>query len=79
MFIGATRDGSTMGLDAFSLEDSVAVVTGGSRGIGEEIAVSMAEAGADVAPVARSEDALEATAERIESTGQSAAPPIRST
>jgi NADP-dependent 3-hydroxy acid dehydrogenase YdfG len=63
-----------MGLDAFSLEDSVAVVPGGSRGTGERIAVSMAEVEADVAPVAHSEDALEATAERIEATGQSAAP-----
>jgi NAD(P)-dependent dehydrogenase (short-subunit alcohol dehydrogenase family) len=63
-----------MGLDAFSLDGRVAVVTGGSRGIGEEIAVAMAEAGADVAPVARSEDALEATAERIEATGQNASP-----
>jgi NAD(P)-dependent dehydrogenase (short-subunit alcohol dehydrogenase family) len=63
-----------MGRDAFSLEDRVAVVTGGSRGIGEEIAVGMADAGADVAPVARTEEALEATAERIEATGQAAAP-----
>lgn len=63
-----------MGLDAFSLEDRVAVVTGGSRGIGEAIAVAMAEAGADVAPVARTEKALAATADRIEATGQRAAP-----
>jgi NAD(P)-dependent dehydrogenase (short-subunit alcohol dehydrogenase family) len=62
-----------MGHDAFSLDGEVAVVTGGSRGIGEEIAVAMAESGADVAPVARSEDALEATADRIEATGQTAA------
>ncbi|WP_136716555.1 SDR family NAD(P)-dependent oxidoreductase [Halorientalis salina] len=63
-----------MVLDEFSLSDRVAVVTGGSRGIGEEIAVAMAEAGADVAPVARSEDALEATAERIEDAGGTAHP-----
>lgn len=63
-----------MGHDAFSLDGEVAVVTGGSRGIGEEIAVTIAEAGADVAAVARSEDALEATANRIEATGQAAAP-----
>lgn len=56
-------------LDAFSLEDDVAVVTGGSRGIGEEIAVSMADAGADVAVVARSEEALEETVDRIEEAG----------
>ncbi|MFC7156968.1 SDR family NAD(P)-dependent oxidoreductase [Halomarina halobia] len=58
-----------MVLDAFSLEGSVAVVTGGSRGIGEAIAVAMAEAGADVVPVARSEDALTATVDRIEAIG----------
>lgn len=61
-----------MTLDAFSLEDSVAVVTGGSRGIGEAICVAMAEAGADVVPTARSEDALEATVERIEDAGGTA-------
>lgn len=60
-------------LDAFSLDDEIAFVTGGSRGIGEEIAVSMAKAGADVAVVARSEDALEATVDRIEETGSEAA------
>lgn len=58
-----------MTLDAFSLEDRVAVVTGGSRGIGEAVAVAMAEAGADVVPVARSEDALAETVERIEDAG----------
>ncbi|WP_226043258.1 SDR family NAD(P)-dependent oxidoreductase [Natrinema sp. DC36] len=63
-----------MVLDSFSLSDRVVVVTGGSRGIGEEIAVAMAEAGANVAPVARSEDALEATAERIEDAGGTAHP-----
>ncbi|MWG36405.1 SDR family NAD(P)-dependent oxidoreductase [Halomarina oriensis] len=60
-----------MTLDAFSLAGSVVIVTGGSRGIGEETAVAMAEAGADVAAVARSEGALEETVERIEGTGSS--------
>lgn len=58
-----------MPLDQFSLDGNVAIVTGGSRGIGEEIAVAMAESGADVVPVARSEAALEATCDRIESAG----------
>jgi NAD(P)-dependent dehydrogenase (short-subunit alcohol dehydrogenase family) len=58
-----------MGLEQFSLEGSVAVVTGGSRGIGEAIAVEMAEAGATVVPVARSADDLDETVERIESAG----------
>ena len=58
-----------MTLDAFSLEGSVAIVTGGSRGIGEATAVAMAEAGADVAAVARSRDDLEDTVDRIEAAG----------
>lgn len=58
-----------MALDLFSLEGSVAVVTGGSRGIGEAIAVAMADAGAAVVPVARSEDALDATVTRIRENG----------
>lgn len=58
-----------MGLERFSLEGSVAVVTGGSRGIGEAIAVEMAEAGATVVPAARSADDLDETVERIESAG----------
>lgn len=61
-----------MGLERFSLEGSVAVVTGGSRGIGEAIAVEMAEAGATVVPVARSADDLDETVERIESAGSEA-------
>ncbi|MHB9288900.1 SDR family NAD(P)-dependent oxidoreductase [Halobacteriales archaeon Cl-PHB] len=56
-------------LDRFTFDDEVAIVTGGSRGIGEAVAVGLAEAGADVVPVARSEDALEATADRIEAAG----------
>ena len=61
-----------MTLDVFSLDGSVAVVTGGSRGIGEAISVAMAESGADVVPVARSEDALEETVARIEDAGGTA-------
>ena len=56
-----------MGLERFSLEGSVAVVTGGSRGIGEAIAVEMAEAGAAVIAAARSPDDLNETVEQIES------------
>lgn len=59
-------------IDAFSLKHDVAIVTGGSRGIGEEIAVALAASGADVAVVARSEKALSDTVKRIEETGSKA-------
>ena len=47
------------------LEGKVAVVTGGSRGIGKAIARRLAEEGADVVISARTEDTLEATAKEI--------------
>jgi len=63
--------------DAFALDDSVVVVTGGSRGIGEAIAVAMGRAGAAVVPAARSEDALIKTAARVEEAdGEAMAVPL---
>ena len=53
----------------FSLNDRVAVVTGASRGIGEAIALRLAEAGAAVVLAARKPDALEAVAGRIKAQG----------
>lgn len=47
------------------LEGKVAVVTGGSRGIGKAIARRLAEEGADVVIAARTATTLEATAEEI--------------
>lgn len=56
-------------LDAFDCSNRIAVVTGASRGIGRAIALSLAEAGADVVPAARSEDALETVVGEIEQRG----------
>lgn len=44
-------------LDLFRLDGKVAVVTGASRGLGAAMAVALADAGADVALVARGETA----------------------
>ncbi|KOT78335.1 oxidoreductase [Streptomyces rimosus subsp. pseudoverticillatus] len=55
------------------LDGKVALVTGGSRGIGEAIAVRLAEDGADVAFTYRSEEARAAlVVERIEKLGRRA-------
>lgn len=53
----------------FSLSGKAAIVTGGSRGIGEAVALAYARAGADVAVVGRHLDDLEAVAAKIRESG----------
>jgi NAD(P)-dependent dehydrogenase (short-subunit alcohol dehydrogenase family) len=56
-----------------SLEGRVALVTGASRGIGKAIALSLAEAGADIAVNYRRDgDAAEETVKEIEALGRKA-------
>lgn len=59
-------------LDSFRLDGQVAVVTGGGRGIGEGIALGLAEAGADVVVAARRTEEIEAVAEKIRALGRKA-------
>ena len=61
-----------MPFDEFALTDKIAVVTGGGRGIGAEIARTFAAAGADVAIAARTESQLEEVAEAVRAEGRRA-------
>ena len=54
----------------FSLEGKVALVTGGSRGIGRATALGFAQAGADVAVTSRKLPDLEAVADEIKALGR---------
>jgi NAD(P)-dependent dehydrogenase (short-subunit alcohol dehydrogenase family) len=61
--------------ERFDLTGKVAVVTGGSRGMGRSIVIAFAEAGADVVIASRKLDNCEALAKEVEaSTGRTAVP-----
>ncbi len=61
-------------LSRFSLEGKVALITGGSRGIGEATAIAFAKAGADVVVASRKLPDLEQVAAQIKSAGRKALP-----
>jgi len=58
-------------LDSFKLDGKVALVTGGNRGLGRQMALALAEAGANVAITSRSIHRAEEVAQSIaEATGR---------
>ena len=57
------------GARSFSLDDRVALVTGGSRGIGRALALALAHAGAKIVVTARTAAACEAVVAEIKSAG----------
>jgi len=59
-------------LSLFDLTGKNAFVTGASRGIGRVIAVALADAGANVALIARSAEGLAETAEAVDAAGREA-------
>ncbi len=59
-----------MGTELLSLEGKIAVVTGGTSGIGRALSLGLADAGADVIASARRQQQVEDTANEIESRGR---------
>src|SRR5512145_660770 len=56
-------------LDSFKLNGKVAIVTGCERGLGQGMAIALAEAGADIFGVSYPADAAE-TAAKVEGAGR---------
>ena len=60
--------------DLLNFEGQVALVTGGSRGLGRQMSLALAARGADVVVTSRKVDACEAVAAEIEALGRQAMP-----
>ena len=61
-------------MSLFDLTDKIALVTGGSRGLGRAMVLAFAKAGADVIIASRKLEACEAVAREVEALGRRALP-----
>ncbi len=60
--------------ELFDFTGKVALVTGGSRGLGREMVLALAARGADVVITSRKADSCEAVAEEVRALGREALP-----
>jgi len=65
---------TTSAADLFDLTGKVALITGGSRGLGRAVALAFARGGADIVVASRKLDTCQATAAEIEALGRRALP-----
>ena len=64
----------TMKYPSFELEDKIAIVTGGNKGIGKGISLCLANAGADLVVTGRTQEELEQVGSEIERMGRRSLP-----
>ncbi len=57
-------------LDRFRLDGKKLFISGGSRGLGKEMAVAISEAGADIVITGRTQDSLDQTVQEIRDAGR---------
>ena len=67
-----TRGCTVTYLDRFRMDGKVVVVTGSGRGLGQQMALTLAKAGADIVCAARTAEQIEETARQIQDLGRRA-------